>query len=67
MEYCVCGHKEKEHKVRWLDPSGGTSIIGCLGCENAWFISGMNKQVLHLFKLDNLKLIEDLAKERKLI
>jgi hypothetical protein len=55
MEYCVCGHNYKVHRY-WGPP-------------NCW----VKDKVGHLicpcesFKLDNLKLIEDLAKERKLI
>jgi len=60
MEYCVCGHEKDAHaslegkceaEVIWKDRNG---YLSCgIFCE--------------CFKLDNLKLVEDLAKERNLI
>lgn len=61
MEYCICGHPKNIHKkLYWED----IELVGtdCLGnyksggyctCEN--------------FKLDNLKFIEDAAKEKGLL
>jgi len=55
-EYCVCGHTKKQHELRY----GG----------KCWYEGHDSKSYPHpceVFKLDNLKLIEDLAKERKLV
>jgi hypothetical protein len=58
IEYCVCGHLRLGHKGWEHEPTGCTeSVIPFTGrfcsCQE--------------FKLDNLKLIEHLAKERNLI
>jgi hypothetical protein len=61
-EYCICGHLNEEHK------SKRSSIPGCGGCwdSSMEWQDKMNKAE-HAFKLDNLKLIEDLAKEKGLV
>lgn len=63
MEFCVCEHSFEEHKNNEED--GYTTfphLQFCVGCGNAY-----DTKPSHTFKLDNLKLIEDLAKERNLI
>lgn len=63
MEYCVCGHQELSHALNIINPSNVQ--MWCRGC---WFDNadgGVSNY--HDFKLDNLKLIEDLAKEKGLI
>ena len=55
VEYCVCGHLATAH-IRGR---------GCAACIDWMNIFDSKNE--HTFKLDNLKLIEDLAKERKLI
>jgi hypothetical protein len=59
-EYCICGHPFCEHFYEFH----GYPQIGkvCIGCQLA---NDVNTN--HYFKLDNLKLIEDLAKERNLL
>lgn len=57
-EYCVCQHIRKEH----ITDTYGQFCVGCI----AWNM-GSGIKHLHEFKLDNLKLVEDLAKERNLI
>jgi len=57
MEYCLCGHSHWEHAL-----SNPEKVPYCTGCllsnyNNCW----------HEFKLDNLRFIEDEAKERNLI
>lgn len=57
-EYCVCGHEIDEHAGWEGEPTGCTSLSGKddrLICECV------------VFKLDNLRYIEDLAKQRNLI
>jgi hypothetical protein len=62
MEYCVCRHPKPSHLLieDW-----------CQSCSNEYrendYIRYRKSLMFHKFKLDNLKLIEDLAKERKLI
>ena len=64
MEYCVCRHERELHWALRSTSCAATIGIGStilpdvetrIGCE------------CKKFKLDNLKLIEDIAKERKLI
>jgi hypothetical protein len=63
-EYCVCGHLEQDHI--W---SGYTKCppewCWCRECLFSNDLDSTNH--MHEFKLDNLKLIEDLAKKRKLV
>ena len=61
IEYCICGHSYNSH----LD-----SKYLCGGCEvcASWtFNDKMRVNWFHPFKLDNLKYVEDLAKERNLV
>lgn len=59
IEYCICGHLEIEHYLA--------------GCQRCWEIkykelgSYIKFNIKHNYKLDNLKLIENLAKEKNLI
>jgi hypothetical protein len=62
-EYCICGHSKKDHfkgsvfnKKGYREPGELCSHIynGDCGCDVG-------------FKLDNLKLIEELAKEKGLV
>jgi len=70
-EYCVCGHRLRKHLGR---PSPKLDFH-CKECYDNLLkvapIRGVRRgelmACLHEFKLDNLKLIEDLAKERNLI
>lgn len=55
MEFCVCSHSKNYH-------ASDVATDFCGGCYN----SG-GKKFYHDFQLDNLKYIEDLAKERNLI
>ena len=59
-EYCICGHIESQHIM--------TSYFNIKYCRIC-YILGMKKPMHdeHPFKLDNLKFIEELAKERNLI
>jgi len=56
MEYCVCGHSKEDH-VGWEhQPTGCNEWIGTINtcdCDE--------------FKLDNLRLIEQLAKQKGLV
>lgn len=64
MEHCVCGHEKASHYPGicrlCMDR---VNELGQLGEVN---VNSLVK-LFHTFKLDNLKLIEDLAKERNLI
>lgn len=57
---CVCGHLERQHFAN-------NTCIGCWNARKREFDAGEQTGMVHLFRLDNLKLIEDLAKERGLI
>jgi hypothetical protein len=61
IEYCVCGHPKTLHE----EMNYFVDVLGiyhkCEGCAK------MNLHGLCRFKLDNLKLIEDLAKEKGII
>ena len=54
-EYCVCGHEVERHAKRI-----------CYECLYPLHVRGKLHSI-HRFKLDNLRFIEDLAKERNLI
>jgi hypothetical protein len=58
IEYCVCGHIKKYHEGGSTD-----ALFPCWTCYDGKDIV----KSLHVFKLDNLKYIEDLAKERNLV
>ena len=56
IEYCVCGHDYTAHGCTsggWCFPCYNKAPLGVESCEQ--------------YKLDNLKLIEDLAKEKGLV
>lgn len=57
IEYCVCSHAKECHKI--------TPTYKLPFCTNCWNIN--DRKHLHTFKLDNLKLIEDLAKKKDLV
>jgi hypothetical protein len=59
-DICLCGHMNKDHDYR---PTYRKNSI-CWGCAIA-DLSDV-KTRYHPFKLDNLKLIEDLAEKRGL-
>jgi len=65
IEFCICRHSKFEHK----EPTPSRKIR-CRECWSEW-ANGWNgiteSSLSHEFKLDNLKFIEDLAKERKLV
>ena len=63
VEYCVCGCIRNKHT--WLRTGLFQSEEGCSECLIKEPYD--REKTYHKFKLDNLKLIEDLAKERKLI
>jgi len=55
-EICMCGHGRERH-LKW--PGSG---------KESWCaLCGGTKKSYHNFKLDNIKLIEDLAKEKGFI
>ena len=60
IEYCVCGHSHWEHRLS--EPNKFPYCQICLNIDGAARI-----QIWHEFKLDNLRLIEDLAKEKGLV
>jgi len=60
VEYCTCGHTKECHAILH-GPHGIKNLALCLNCVNK------NEIASHSFKLDNLKLIEDLAKEKGLV
>lgn len=63
-EYCICGHKISKH-TSFAVLSTSSSAQYCSECFHSKnFIPG---HWVHPFKLDNLKLIEDLAKQKNLI
>jgi hypothetical protein len=63
IEYCICGHTKSEHDdLHYVNPFeayGGR----CWEC----YYESKGRKGIHAFGLDNLKLIEDLAKEKHLI
>lgn len=61
MEYCVCGHRLKNHIID-LDAYKYEFCADCI-CD----LNCSDEKYAHVFKLDNLKYIEDLAKEKNLI
>jgi len=58
VEKCLCGHRKDNHDIGKFGPY-------CQGCGT--YHSRNYKNYRHVFMLDNLKLIEDLAKEKNLI
>jgi hypothetical protein len=61
IEYCVCEHKKADHRNKRFDDAT-QHIYTTLVC---WSFPGICPCME--FKLDNLKLIEDLAKEKGLV
>jgi hypothetical protein len=55
-QYCICGHLEVYHY------NNSIGSITCFDCADRNI-----KNCTHNFKLDNLRFIEDLAKEKNLI
>jgi hypothetical protein len=71
-EICTCGHSHKDHIISSVD-----GVEFCVLCcadfleysdfeQNAIEGISLTTNYQHIFKLDNLRFIEDLAKERKL-
>ena len=58
-EYCVCGHAKIKHQE--IIPEAQLPAICFPCCDEA------NHTQFHTFHLDNLRYLEDLAKEKKLI
>jgi hypothetical protein len=58
IKYCVCGHSENFH---------ASKLYGFKANECRIMIVSDEQCGCWKFKLDNLKLIEDLAKEKNLI
>jgi hypothetical protein len=61
IESCICGHSKKDHEF--------FSDIGqhdCLRCMTDPKFINNKVQYCHDFKLDNLKLVENLAEKRGL-
>jgi hypothetical protein len=59
---CICGHTKHVH-IGWGGDSTGCNFAFLEDVQEPWERYCLCQE----FKLDNLKLIEDLAKERKLI
>ena len=67
--FCTCGHGEEKHKRKIFDPSGQPSRTVCEECVENYYKRDyqlLSWEFIHPFKLDNLKLIEDIAKEKGL-
>lgn len=67
-EYCTCGHEKNMHtsetnKLSWQDKEFCVSC--CYEYLDIKYSSHSNWE--HSFKLDNLRLIEQIAKQRNLI
>jgi hypothetical protein len=58
MEYCLCGHLVATHTGAFYDDPVTFRLYNPSAC----YVCGCPQ-----FKLDNLRLIEDLAKERGLV
>ena len=54
MNYCICGHKEAQHGIY-------NKNYMCDEC--IW--PAFNKKGLHIFKLDNLRYLEELSNGRE--
>ena len=54
FEYCVCGHTKKIHGIY-------------SECEKGWYFFKGEGCECESFKLDNLRLIEELSKEKGLV
>ena len=59
MEKCTCGHSSWDHMLS--DPEKLPFCHGCVKDKRS------HLEYWHSFRLDNLQLIEELAKERNLI
>lgn len=62
-EYCVCGHPKEMHSADVKD----SLCALCIEMASYDVHIGELGKAFHPFKLDNLRYIEDVAKERKLI
>lgn len=62
MEYCVCGHAKEIHSF-----IKDFLCAECVEMASYDLHIGELDKAFHKFKLDNLKLIEDLAKEKGLM
>lgn len=67
MEYCICGHRKDKHQL--ISTQQGEICQECvmLYDDLVGITHLKNWDFLHTFKLDNLKLIEDLAKQKGLV
>jgi hypothetical protein len=63
---CVCGHELASHKT---EAEGYITLSEKVAhwCAECALTNAMNRKNFHTFKLDNLSLIEKLARERHLI
>jgi hypothetical protein len=57
---CLCGHSHWEHRLSHPD-----KIPFCHGCVEK--LGSFCRETWHIFKLDNLQLVEDLAEKKGLI
>jgi hypothetical protein len=60
IEKCICGHPRSLHF-----PEDSYFYARCDGCHDL-YVKKHPLGYVHEFQLDNLKYVEDLAKERKL-
>ena len=68
IEYCICGHEKTNHNNFDRKSLNGVTLVPrnhCSGCYIERYERDFN--ICEQFKLDNLKLIENLAKERNLV
>lgn len=64
---CICGHLKTYHEINRIGYNNPTGVPK-QWCSECWLFNqknGINN--LHDFKLDNLKYIEQLAKEKGLV
>jgi hypothetical protein len=65
-EYCICRHTKDSHIEGFM----GSFNVLCIGCAvDILTQKDMSKPIHsgHIFKLDNLRFVEDEAKRRNLI
>lgn len=65
-KWCICKHDQSVHK-HYPIRNANISSLYCLGCAMDELNFKNDFPPLHNFKLDNLKLVEQLAKQKKLI
>lgn len=58
-EMCVCGHAIESHDSHWFS--------GIDRCYECFWESKVKDAIEHKFKLDNLQMIADIARDRELI